>query len=451
MNSKDQFDKHLADKFRQELEAFEPEYEPGAWDAFQSNLEQIKTNNGIARRAFMACTTFMLLFISLPIENFLNFSNGIKLDSPSASIIQNNENPNLTKEVVIKTDDPVSDISNTQTVHNSDLEEVHEQSIALFTDKIKKTENNQKDLNSNSTGNPVKQQVSFISQPPGNSLALITPEQNHPEENLYLTTLSFQKKDLNLSTENVDESLSGNKLTVQTGEANFASFFNQKWSLSFVGMGFMNYNSRTDNYKTFNGGLGILVNLPTQNRFQLSTGLVLQTLNSKTFPDQSQFAADQTAFEQGNRGDDQPIYNMGGSEIVELVTNTASLISVEIPVNLKFNLSPNSRTQFYFLGGLSSYFHIKEKYHFKSEKFEVISPNSLLKIRKVEETREYGSFNHFDPFATATLAFGIEKPSGRNTISFEPFLRLPIFKMGTEKSLVNTAGVVFKYNFGIGK
>ncbi|UZR92566.1 hypothetical protein [Chondrinema litorale] len=226
-------------------------------------------------------------------------------------------------------------------------------------------------------------------------------------------------------------------------------------SFSIVASGFANNNNRVDGYKKVGYGLGALVNVLPQRRFTFSTGIIIKKLNSKSFPDQSNYESTEELA--NSYYDARPSFSASSladvaastDEKTELVTVEAELIALEIPLNTTFNIFSGNGKRYFVSAGVSSYFYLSENYDFEIEKFELPLESNLRKLSLVEEHTSYSALQHFDLFSTVMISAGIEKRIGfKSSLTFEPYVQLPIRKMGSERVPVYSTGLMLKYNFG---
>ncbi len=120
----------------------------------------------------------------------------------------------------------------------------------------------------------------------------------------------------------------------------------------------------------------------------------------------------------------------------------ASLVGLDIPVNLKYEFNPQ-KTDAYFSAGLSSGTFIDESYTYRYN-YPSFNSQSLQKTR--DETAGK-SANGFYFAKTLNLAFGIGYPFGKNRVVLEPFLKYPLDGLGSQNLRFGAGGVNLKFNF----
>ncbi|MFI5139767.1 MAG: hypothetical protein ACHQIM_18235 [Sphingobacteriales bacterium] len=139
-------------------------------------------------------------------------------------------------------------------------------------------------------------------------------------------------------------------------------------------------------------------------------------------------------------------YNTGSSVMVASApafkNYDASLVGLDIPLNLKYELNPK-KYQVYFLAGFSSGTFINEIYTYQYNYPALASPG--LQATQKETSRN--SFNSFYFAKTLNFALGVGYPLGKNRIILEPFLKYPLEGLGSENIRFGAGGINLKFNF----
>jgi len=125
---------------------------------------------------------------------------------------------------------------------------------------------------------------------------------------------------------------------------------------------------------------------------------------------------------------------------------SASLVGLEIPVNLKYEFNPK-KTDFYVLAGFSSGTFINETYTYQYNYPALASPA----LQQVKDATAHSSFNSFYVGKMLNLALGVGYPLGRNRIILEPFLKYPLQGLGAQDIKFGAGGVNLKFNFTTNK
>lgn len=120
----------------------------------------------------------------------------------------------------------------------------------------------------------------------------------------------------------------------------------------------------------------------------------------------------------------------------------ASLVGLDIPINLKYEFNPE-KTDAYVSLGLSSGTFIDESYTYKYNYPSIQS--SSLKDTQNETTGN--NFNSFYFAKTLNVAFGVGYPFGKNRLIIEPFLKYPLDGLGSQNLKFGAGGLNLKFNF----
>ncbi len=120
----------------------------------------------------------------------------------------------------------------------------------------------------------------------------------------------------------------------------------------------------------------------------------------------------------------------------------ASLVGLDIPVNLKYEFNPE-KSDTYISAGLSSGTFINESYTSQYNYSSFFSPSS--QETQAETTTK--SFNGFYFAKTLNVAFGVGYPLGKNHLVIEPFLKYPLEGLGSQQIRFGSGGINLKFNF----
>jgi hypothetical protein len=113
----------------------------------------------------------------------------------------------------------------------------------------------------------------------------------------------------------------------------------------------------------------------------------------------------------------------------------ASLIGLDIPINLKYQFSTQSDA--FISAGLSSGTYINETYTL-----------NYLYAKSDQQSTTKASFNSFDFAKTLNVSFGMGYPLGKsNRLIVEPFLKYPLDGLGLQQIKFGAGGINLKLNF----
>jgi hypothetical protein len=120
----------------------------------------------------------------------------------------------------------------------------------------------------------------------------------------------------------------------------------------------------------------------------------------------------------------------------------ASMVGLDIPVNLKYEFNP-AKNDIYFLAGLSSGTFINETYTYQYNYPALLSPS----LQQIQNATARKSFDNFYFAKMLNVAFGFGYPIGRNRIVLEPFVKYPLDGLGAQNIKFGSGGINLKFNF----
>ncbi len=138
----------------------------------------------------------------------------------------------------------------------------------------------------------------------------------------------------------------------------------------------------------------------------------------------------------------------------------ASLVGLDIPLNIKYQFNPK-KNDTYISAGISSGTYINETYrstYTNGNNFYNAAANNSLTLsavnNAVQQTQENTSSQHFNSFdfaRTLNFSFGMGYPLGRNRLIIEPFLKYPLSGLGTQDIKFGASGINLKLSFSTSK
>jgi hypothetical protein len=207
-------------------------------------------------------------------------------------------------------------------------------------------------------------------------------------------------------------------------------------SFSFYAGSYFNYSLGSE--RNINFGAGFASDIKLSDNLKLSTGLGLAN-NSLTY----------------NNGvpstrKEQIVYNsvpaFGSSNNNNLTTITkydASLLVLDIPINLKYLLIPKDN-KLYVLAGFSSGTYLSEMYSLNYRNYS--AAGTYISQKQGAEVKK--KLQAFDFARTLNFSFGYSAILGKTqSISIEPFLKYPLGGLGSEDLKFGSTGVNLKLNF----
>jgi len=212
----------------------------------------------------------------------------------------------------------------------------------------------------------------------------------------------------------------------------------QKLALSLFAGSYFNYAEGSENQLNF--GAGFTSDIRLSRNLKLSTGLSIAS-NSLDY-DSGQDVPESAA---SSFNSVAPSTGQNASRDLTTITRySASLLTLDIPVNIKYEFVPES-DKIYVLAGLSSGTYLNETYGYQYRNFNTASGYYSSQAKAQEIKRQ---LNDFDFARTLNLSFGISTPFGKTqTISFEPFVKYPLGGLGTENLKFGSTGINLKIRF----
>lgn len=213
----------------------------------------------------------------------------------------------------------------------------------------------------------------------------------------------------------------------------------KKVNFSVYAATYFNYAEGSAN--RVNAGAGFTSDIRLSKNIKLSTGVSLaqNTLSYASTP----------PLEAGRAlADAAPAIKTTGyfnttATVAEFQNYNASLVGLDIPLNIKFEFNPQ-KTDAYISAGFSSGTFIDERYTYSY----AYKTNGLTdKTVPTQDQTTTSSFNNFYFAKTLNLSFGIGYPVGKNRLIVEPFLKYPLAGLGTQDIRFGAGGVNLKFSF----
>lgn len=210
------------------------------------------------------------------------------------------------------------------------------------------------------------------------------------------------------------------------------------------------FNYAKGSNSQLNVGAGVTSDIKLSRNLDLSTGI---TIAQNTLSYSGQLPPDNTAKMDAIAA--VPVSNsaasgyylaMSGQNVYSAVTPSlknynASLVGLDVPINLKYQFNPE-KSPIYVSIGLSSGTFINETY-------TAAYNYSLPFASNVSQTDQsvHQSFNSFYFAKTLNFSFGTGYSLGGNQLIIEPFVKYPLDGLGSEQIKFGAGGVNLKFNF----
>lgn len=214
----------------------------------------------------------------------------------------------------------------------------------------------------------------------------------------------------------------------------------KKVNFSVYAATYFNYAEGSANQ--VNAGAGFTSDIRLGKNIKLSTGVSLaqNTLSYSSLPP---VAAGQ-AFAAAAPAIKTTGFFNNTSSVAEFQKYNASLVGLDIPLNIKYEFNPQ-KNDTYISAGLSSGTFIDERYTYRY----AYTTNGLIdKTPTTQDQTTTSSFSGFYFARTLNVAFGIGYPIGKtNRLIIEPFLKYPLAGMGSQDIHFGAGGVNLKFSF----
>lgn len=161
-------------------------------------------------------------------------------------------------------------------------------------------------------------------------------------------------------------------------------------------------------------------------------------------------ASDEAYFDtSGNNGTEDYIYNTASQ-------NDYEILAIDIPLNIKFNIQENRRTQWYFSTGVSSLLFLQQRF---TENQTYLASSTEFNNSSGMTERIYTSYSNsteeeMDPFQTfnfarlANISVGYAIRRENDFLIIEPFVKLPLGGITHRGLSMGMGGITLKYGFG---
>lgn len=216
----------------------------------------------------------------------------------------------------------------------------------------------------------------------------------------------------------------------------------KKLALSVFAGSHFNFAEGSENQLNF--GAGFTSDVRLSRNLKLSTGISIasNSLNYDSGQDVPESAASSFNSVAPSTG------QSSSRDLTTITRYSASLLALDIPVNIKYQFAPES-DKIYVLAGLSSGTYLNETYGYQYRNFSTASGiySSQAKAQEIKK-----QLNDFDFARTLNLSFGISTPFGKTqTISIEPFIKYPLGGLGSEDLKFGSTGINLKVRFNPSK
>ncbi len=425
----DNEEKELKEKIIQALSEQEEEYIPGAWESFVRKRNRRRRVVFVRYSSAVAASLFLgWLIIGTPGIN--NQKDGDLLSfKPSISVVDSaKRETGLPDETLILSEDKSKAASVKVIAEKGTVEKIMAKNIAA--DK-------------SAAEISAAEMISVTEKPDSkNTLALL--QRTEPEklktDNQNTTTIQEIEKPKEVTvisdTTNVSKEMAISE-SVQKNvgtEKDYKAIPRTERKVRF-GINVAPGMSATSSGSSFNYSGGVNLDIAITSNLQISTGVQVehQSVVSKSSGYNSAIPAD---------------------------VNRAELVNLDIPVNITWNVASNKSGSYYISGGISSIAYLSERYStttYRQELREFAATatagpedDKTYRLEQVEttNTRSVPSNQVQDIAGRINLIIGFKRELTPGlSLHIEPFLKIPVTGMASEKLRFTTSGVTCKISF----
>jgi len=214
---------------------------------------------------------------------------------------------------------------------------------------------------------------------------------------------------------------------------------------------YVNYASKSNSQ--VNEGIGISSDIRISRKLNLSTGIAVGqnslNYNGQLPPEQSKLLGSANGLtSNAASGKESALAALAYSAnsfyaaTPSLKNYTASLVGLEIPINLKYHFNPEKTATFVSIGVSSGTF-INETY---TSTYAYTTPFASNLSQTTDQSLQQ-KFNSFYFAKTLNFSFGTGYRISGNDLIIEPFLKYPIQGLGSQQIKFGSGGVNLKFNF----
>lgn len=469
MSEKD-FDKKLANKFREAFNDYEVAYSQSDWEKLSPKLHKspfVKIWHNPYMASLAVAAGVALLFISY----FLVKENTRKIDTIENQYTENKsidstkelqkEREQITDKEVIKSQKnsviPQKEIAKIEI--QKEGEEIQNQIITKPKIKI---DNTSPTLLNGKTVQEIKEATIEI--------AVASPkneEGNAQEQKIIVPLLSIValQIDSTLFAYEAPKPIGNIDLALRNSEKKIEkkkTFIPVTFGLAFNPL---IYKNSMDKFSTVETGLQM--SIPIANRLKLTTGILIA--NQKMQYKKENRISKEFLFMADSAKSPVGIFNTPRTNIVAVSNEMRSnLLIINIPINLQYSFGYSQKAHFFASVGVSNYAYIMEKYRFTDKINKIYDndnhgagqpnfpattgtpprfPPNSVDYELVSEYK-YESFSQIDFLGGLNLSAGVEYLVGNHfSLQIAPFVRLPLKGIGREKLNFDTFGLALALNY----
>ncbi len=446
---KEMTDQELTDKISQVFENFEDPSAEYGWQELRKKYPEKHTRPILLWWGAAAAVLLMICGMWFLVPNTEIGEQKIaggKTESKTVTGNYNQETEAISKDSL--------NISNSHAAHKSDISPATD-SARLLTYSKEDHANSLREENKHSvvssTGIPKNSTVDVLSSP---STQVLLIAASNPNQTPLVGLPQPEKPELNSLIAKADRDSAVNASAKMLALAQTAAdkddhlhrveelpYASQKISsknnmISFYAGSYVNYALGSETKVNF--GAGFTSDIKLGNNLRLSTGLALAN-NSLTYNN----GVPSTGKEKLSFDLPNSFVGNGNNNLTTVTKYDASLLALDIPLNIKYLLIPKDNT-LYMLAGLSSGTYLNEKYSLSYRNYSTAGAY----VGQAQGSTVKNQFQGFDFARTLNISFGFSTNlSKTQNITIEPFLKYPLGGLGSEDLRFGSTGLNLKLNF----
>jgi hypothetical protein len=200
------------------------------------------------------------------------------------------------------------------------------------------------------------------------------------------------------------------------------------------------FNYAEGSQSKLNFGAGFSSDIKLGNSLRLSTGIALAK-NSLSYGSGVPANSDKSFSAPNSSGSPNGLTNQ---TLTTIMGYDADLLSLDIPVNVKYLIIPEEN-KLYISAGLSSGTQVNETYSYYYSNY---STQTGFYVSQGQGQQSKKQFKDFDLARTFNLSLGFSTNlSKTQNITIEPFLKYPLGGLGSENLKFGSSGINLKLNF----
>ncbi len=148
---------------------------------------------------------------------------------------------------------------------------------------------------------------------------------------------------------------------------------------------------------------------------------------------------------------------LGSGDFTAPTQEEHQMLTLDIPLNVRFNLLSGDYGRVNLTTGLSSLVYLQQNFRDQNTQMSIsssgngsggISGDAEISVRteaEFETTQQRGAFQRFEPLQLFNLALGYQLPGTRDRLSAELYMKYPLRALGEREQEITTFGLALRY------